>query len=47
MILKVIVSNGNQEDKEKITITVKQAFVEPVKEPEPVKTEARTNYNRT
>ncbi|HEY5735817.1 MAG TPA: putative Ig domain-containing protein [Nitrosopumilus sp.] len=36
----VIVKKGSQEDKEKVTITVKQAYVEPVKaEPEPKKTE--------
>ena len=29
----VIVTHGSQEDKESITITVKQAYVEPVKEP--------------
>jgi len=38
----VIVKKGSQEDKENITITVKQAYVEPVKdpkEPEPTPTE--------
>ena len=31
----VIVTHGSQEDKESITITVKQAYVEPIKEPKP------------
>ena len=31
----VIVNHGNQEDKESIKVTIKQAYVEPVKEPEP------------
>ncbi len=31
----IIVKAGSQEDKENITITVKQAYVEPVKNPEP------------
>jgi hypothetical protein len=31
----IIVKAGSQEDKENITITVKQAYVEPVKEPKP------------
>ncbi len=31
----VIVTQGSQEDKESIKITIKQAYVEPVKEPEP------------
>ncbi len=31
----VIVNHGSQEDKESIKITIKQAYVEPVKEPEP------------
>ena len=36
----IIVTKGSQEDKENITITVKKAYVEPVKtEPEPKKTE--------
>jgi len=34
----IIATKGAQEDKEKITITVKQAYVEPIKEPEPTKT---------
>jgi len=34
----IIATKGSQEDKESITITVKQAYVEPVKEPEPTKT---------
>ena len=34
----IIVKAGSQEDKENITITVKQAYVEPVKEPEPKET---------
>ena len=33
--IDVIVTHGSQEDKESITITVKQAYEEPVKEPEP------------
>ena len=35
----VIVTNGNQEDRERVTITVKQAFAEP--EPEPTKQEPK------
>jgi len=31
----VIVNHGSQEDKESIKVTIKQAYVEPVKEPEP------------
>jgi len=38
----IIATKGAQEDKEKITITVKQAYVEPVKEPEPTKTTTTT-----
>jgi hypothetical protein len=38
----IIATKGSQEDKEKITITVKQAYVEPVKEPEPTTTPTPT-----
>ena len=38
----IIATKGAQEDKEKITITVQQAYVEPVKEPEPTKTPTTT-----
>ena len=31
----IIVNHGSQEDKESIKVTIKQAYVEPVKEPEP------------
>ena len=34
----IIATNGIQEDKERITVTVKQAYVEPKKEPEPTQT---------
>ena len=34
----IIATNGLQEDKERITVTVKQAYVEPKKEPEPTQT---------
>jgi len=35
----IIVTKGAQEDRENITITIKQAYVEPEKEPEPTTTE--------
>ena len=38
----IIATKGSQEDKEGITITVKQAYVEPIKEPEPIKTTTTT-----
>ena len=34
----IIATNGIQEDKERITVTVKQVYVEPTKEPEPTQT---------
>ena len=39
----IIATKGDQKDKEEITIIVKQAYVEPIKEAEPIK---NYNYNR-
>ena len=38
----IIATKGDQKDKEEITIIVKQAYVEPIKEPEPIKTTTTT-----
>jgi len=35
-IFDIIVNKGSQEDREKITITIRQAYVQPEKQPEPV-----------
>ena len=34
----IIATNGSQEDKERVTVTVKQTYVEPKEEPEPTQT---------